>query len=349
MSERPAARRFILGTAAALIILAAFECLLRLAGFRYERSVSYMEFNFPRPHELHQIFEPDPDLLWKMRPNYDFGEGFEPLNRFGFRGPWVSPAKKNGTLRVACLGDSVTFGRPEAGYPRIMAGLLEDRLDKPVEVMNLGVPGYSSWQGKRLIRKILDQYHPDVVVVLFGWNDHWLAKGFPDSDQVLGKKPDIAPPNPLARLRIYQLLNKIAAAATVRLEKPPSVLRVAPPDYRANLAEIIEATQRAKARPVLATAPSAIPTGEVPDFLTHLGFIREPQELKALHDEYNDIVREIARERSIELVDLDLIFKGRDVASLYDSPGDDVIHPNAEGYRLMAESLAESIATVVPQ
>ncbi len=342
--SRPWTRRMATGVLVAIFMLGVAEAALRVTGFRFETGLAYMRFNFPSPHELHNIFQPDPDLLWRMRPGYDFGRGFSSLNSQGFRGPEFSAKKKEGALRVACLGDSVTFGRPEAAYTSTVSGLLDDELGRPVEAMNFGVPGYSSLQGLRLLRKVLEEYKPDVVVILFGWNDHWLAKGYTDKEQLeqrtSSKEEKI---HPLQSLRLYQLVHKGVSALGLALKQPPKKLRVPPGQYSRNLASMIEECKRAGAVPVLATSPSAIPTGKVPDFLTHLGFINPEDDLSKLHNKYNQAVRDIAKERAAALVDLDLIFKSHGVTKLFDEPEKDLIHPNKKGYGLIGKSIANSI------
>ena len=337
-------KRALFGAAIAVGLLLAAEIALRLLGFTYQRSLSYMEFSFPRPHELHQIFEPDPELLWRLRPGYNFGQGFPPLNRQGFRGPDFPERPEPGTLRVACLGDSVTFGRPEADFPDLLGPLL----DGPAAptAMNFGVPGYSSFQGLRLLPRVLVRYRPRAVVILFGWNDHWLAKGFGDAEQKAASAPVATVLGPLRRLRLYQFLNHLAMHLALSTPRAPT-LRVPPAAYRANLAAMIAECRRAGAVPVLATAPSAIGAGKVPAFLLELGFIARPEDLLTLHREYNRIVRELARETGAPLCDLDRAFEERGAAGLFADPGQDLIHPNAEGYRLMAGQLAATLRPVL--
>src|SRR6185503_7350980 len=59
------------------------------------------------------IFEGDPLLLWRLKPNLDHAYwDFTVLstNAQGFRADYPIGAKPAGTFRIVCLGDSVTFG-----------------------------------------------------------------------------------------------------------------------------------------------------------------------------------------------------------------------------------------------
>ncbi len=344
MSRLSKTKRALFALAAVVIVLGVMEAALRVAGFRYQSTMSYMEFNFPEPHTLHKIFTPDETLLWKMRPGYRMGEGFPPLNRQGFRGAEFKRDKEENVFRVACLGDSVTFGGVEASFPALLEEYLEENLEMPVEVMNFGVPGYSSFQGRKLAGEVLEKYRPDAVVVLFGWNDHWLAKGFSDHRQKTG--PPAASPvlEPVSRSRVYQLINRMAAALGSD-KKRPLVLRVPPDNFKANISAILSRAESKGAKVILATAPSAIETGKVPDYLVHNRFIKNEQDLKPLHSKYNRLVRELAGEKDIPLADLDLIFRKRDVTSLFDEPEQDIIHPNSKGYGIMAREIGKTILT----
>ena len=345
--KRSHTRRAGFGLLVALSLLLAAEVGLRLIGFHYDKALSYMEFNFPRPHELHQIFEPDPVLLWRLRPNYDFGQGFPRLNPQGFRGPDFAKLPA-GVFRIACLGDSVTFGRPEADFPT----LLEQKLaaaGPPAQVLNFGVPGYSSYQGRRLLGRVLADCHPNLVIILFGWNDHWLAKGFPDAEQHAAPSAAETWLAPLRQLRLYQFINHARAHLVGQAGQPtagPPRPRVSPDQYRANLLAMVEMCRQAGVTVIIATAPSGISSGKVPDYLVPLAFISDPSRLAVLHRQYNDLDRAAAREAGATLCDLDAAFEANGVAALFTDPAKDLIHPNAVGYAMMADRLAECVQKV---
>ena len=77
-------------------------------------------------------------------------------------------------FRIIYLGDSCT----QQGFPGIIERLLNyffgtDSLR--FECITLAVSGYSSYQGKVMAEMYGGLFEPDLVVVLFGWNDHWQA------------------------------------------------------------------------------------------------------------------------------------------------------------------------------
>jgi len=96
-------------------------------------------------------------------------------NSKGFAGPAVPYGPHPGIFRVVCMGDSSTFGwGVEAGdaYPAVLEQELRRRHpDLRIEVVNLGVCGYSSFQGRILMDQEAKGYLPDVVTLSYGSND----------------------------------------------------------------------------------------------------------------------------------------------------------------------------------
>src|SRR5258706_2306026 len=83
------------------------------------------------------------------------------LNADGDRSPEIAKTKAPSTIRVACIGDSWTFGMnvdQDRTYPsRLAAWLHESQPGTRFEVLNFGVLGYSSFQGVQLLKtRVLD-------------------------------------------------------------------------------------------------------------------------------------------------------------------------------------------------
>jgi lysophospholipase L1-like esterase len=148
------------------------------------------------------IFEGDPLLLWRLKPNLDqayWDFTVVSTNAQSFRADYPIGRKPAGTFRVVCLGDSVTFGyrvppvwpeKPKEYDPEWQPYpmLLERELRKAnpsrsIEVFPMAVPGYTSHQGLAWLRRDIDYLQPDAVIASFGWNDASLSDA-PDREAI---------------------------------------------------------------------------------------------------------------------------------------------------------------------
>jgi lysophospholipase L1-like esterase len=171
-------------------------------------------------------------------------------------------------LRIAALGDSTTFGwdvNLEDGYPKLLESLLRAQ-GRNVEVLNLGIPGYSSHQGVLMMPEVW-KLAPDVLIVAWGRNDELdsnhspteYGRGRTDAEIMPGDRI-VGPPPPTLAQRIRELtLFKAGESMYFRFihNKPPAPGGREPADharhrvpveqYQENLRTII---RQAKARGV---------------------------------------------------------------------------------------------------
>jgi lysophospholipase L1-like esterase len=109
----------------------------------------------------------DARLGWELQP------GALDHNRDGFRGRTYTTVPAPGTIRIAAVGDSVTYGLGLAAaeaFPTALEHELNAPQARPYEVLNFGVPGYSTFQ----VRRQLDQvwsWNPTVVMYTFSTDD----------------------------------------------------------------------------------------------------------------------------------------------------------------------------------
>jgi len=119
----------------------------------------------------------DAELGWRLEPNQDTGIR---TNSRGYRTKEFEDTKPPQTIRVVFLGDSNPLGfgieDEDSPYPtrtqqvvdKFFPGVIEENL----EVINLGVDGYSSFQTRRLAEGLLPRISPDVVCIQVGFNDY---------------------------------------------------------------------------------------------------------------------------------------------------------------------------------
>ena len=128
------------------------------------------------------------------------------VNRLGFRGPELS-REKGGRFRIVALGESTTFGMTYLPGDRPWPEVLEQRIarelacDRPVEVINAGVPGWTlANQVTRLPEDVLP-LEPDLIVSYHGFNGFNFF--FAQLPEVTLRSSPTPPPRPsriLARL-----------------------------------------------------------------------------------------------------------------------------------------------------
>lgn len=205
-----------------------------------------------RAHHITQdeAREPDPILFWRSVRRY-------PYNGQGFKGREPSPVKGPREFRIFCYGDSNTDGPDRGGWPEQLQSVLDQKSipgGREFLVVNAGVAGYSSYQGLRRFQQEVAPYSPDLVLVSFGWNDHWEALGAPDK-QFSSSIPLIdALQGVMLRYRFYLVLKQYMVPCLLRREHF-SGPRVSPKEYLENLAGFVETARRHGAAVVLLTRP----------------------------------------------------------------------------------------------
>lgn len=146
-----------------------------------------------------RLYEPDRWTLNTLRPNIEityprlpvFRNGPETYtvhtNSAGMRDHEIARDKPAGVLRIACLGDSSTFGynmEVDEGYPRQLQALLDAQYPGRFEVLNFGIPGHASLQGVERLKHLALGFHPDVVTFAFGTNDRFFHPPMKLSDEL---------------------------------------------------------------------------------------------------------------------------------------------------------------------
>lgn len=146
-----------------------------------------------------ELFEDDGALIKKMRKDlYEThpvtGAIFRTSSQ-GFRGSEFQAKKAEGVFRVVVLGDGLLCGlgisEEDSISSRIEQNLKETLPDRNIEVINLAVPGYTSFQGRVLAEFILPIMSPDLVVIGFGRTDGHLAPYTDSQVQASIPKPSV--------------------------------------------------------------------------------------------------------------------------------------------------------------
>ncbi len=317
----------------------------------------------------------DPYLIWHPVLNYRGPNlGVEVVhNSQGLRSPEIPFDPPPGTSRVLLLGDSTIYGHgvPAGATLRdVLEAELKQRLPgSTVEVINGGVPGYSSLQSLNQLRRLTGRYHPDVVVIANLWSDCALDT-FEDKVVIYGKGVAVpwhraaqwidevlAPRSALyclARRLVYRLrhqgcrgrpplcgpdeaelgkaTNLVSQPGTSR--PPASRPRVRLADYRANLRALVARVRRLHAVPVFLMLACGVELGEFED----------PEGTMGDYQAYRRVMRDVAEETGTLLLELPPLFRrlhDQGLGPLFL----DRVHPNATGHRIMADALARFLVS----
>ncbi|MEK7775263.1 MAG: GDSL-type esterase/lipase family protein, partial [Candidatus Zixiibacteriota bacterium] len=172
------------------------------------------DINFP------EIYRLDHDLFWQFRPNQEissqvFSAVTYRINSSGLRGEEPKP---DAACRIVALGNSCTFGwavREQYIWTTALESMLnETQGTAKYDVINAGVPGYSSHQGRILCSRLLSEMKPQYLCIMFGWNDHWTAgDGGVDMDIQMPSSLTLTVLNALTPLKSFQFIRKLASTS----------------------------------------------------------------------------------------------------------------------------------------
>lgn len=329
LARRNKNSNWLLSIALLNILVLTPEVVLRLAQFRYESGI---QFAFPRSF---QKFVEDEDLFWVLPT------GQPGINSLGFPGEEIEIPKPTDRCRILFLGDSV----PMQGYPDVVERLLnQQQLALPAESVSLAMSGYSSYQGRVLVDKYGAMLEPDLVVVSYGWNDHWLAYGMIDSQ----KEVDLAERSQFDQsviviynnFRILQWLRYIFVPL-LGADVPLAEVRVPSNEYADNLTYIGKFFTADHIPVLFLVPPTTHPVFGVPDYLVAEGFAVDKESVTRLHRAYNETLREVAAADQWLILDLAREFEDRpDLSKIFISDG---IHLTDLGVNLFGERIAERL------
>ena len=257
-------KKTVFSLIAAALIFASLEGAARLVLLVVappERNAARFVSGSVWAHERNPFHMADRELFWKLVPGHSSGQVV--INQEGFRSKELTRAKPDGTLRIVVLGDSVTFGfnvAEKESYAYKLAQHLSDRsFQRPrwrsrnTEVMNAGVPGYSSWQGRKLYEIVVRGYEPDLVIAMFGYNDHHSAL---EGDREKYQRRNVEWfVNTFRNTGIYRMMNRFRGEPVDPLLREEPVPRVDLDAFKENVLDLQSMVQADSADCVFMTVP----------------------------------------------------------------------------------------------
>jgi lysophospholipase L1-like esterase len=373
----------LLATLVALFAVAALEGLLRLVPLAspplsppmvlerqggledVERHVlAELGTDAPGVLRANKIYKDDDRLFWRLRENVVVDatnyllpravRGRFPFtittNASGFRGPILARAKAAGALRVIAAGNSSTFGwgvNDDKTYAAQLERVLRAAIpSRPVEVMNAGIPGFTSFQGRLLLAEEVLPRAPDFVVLSFGFNESRRAVSTDSVFAAARARPLARVARILGRLEIYRRLESMMRRGQVKDRLSPlgeerTVKRVPVSRFELYIQEMVRACLAADARPILLAM--AIPP-QYRDALVHVA-----RENGVPYLDTRPYLLARAQEPDVLAAHAEAIARHEEAwhaetSGAWHHPAYvDTIHPSALGHALIADWLARAI------
>jgi len=299
------------------------------------------------------IFEGDPLLLWRLKPNLDHAVWdftVVSTNSDHLRAEHSSDSlkpKQPGAIRIVCLGDSVTFGfrvppvwmdrpteydREWLPFPMLLEKHLRDaNPSRAIDVVTMAVPGYTSHQGLAWLQRDLDKLAPDLLIVSFGWNDASFSD-VPDREamrmdwRARASRWLVDHSQAFAHATRW-LRNRNTPQSQMRVVRPAS--RVSQEEYLANM-EAIESLARGRgAKVIVIAAPYRDRSSEAAEADLML--------------QYRTALGTTMRLRNVPFLEIRELTEAAYPAN--DGWFGERIHPNEMGHRLIASELLKMIET----
>lgn len=292
------------------------------------------------------IFEGDPLLLWRLRPNLDhvvWDFTVVSTNSHHLRSKHLIDKKKADTVRIVCLGDSVTFGyrvptvwpdRPDEyhrewlPYPMLLENALRtENQSRNIEVISMAVPGYTSHQGLAWLRREIETLKPDLLTVSFGWNDVSLSNA-PDRSTMNTSWYATATRHLVDSSQAFahatRWLRSFRTQGDAAVKPAP---RVSEDEYIQNMMAIVELAQKNNARLIMIAAPYR-------DLVTN-----PPEGERVVR--YRNSLKSAAQTLQIPFMEIFELTESAYPAN--EGWFGELIHPNHMGHRLLTSELLKLI------
>ena len=289
-------------------------------------------------------------------PIANLSSGHVSINSLGFRGPEVPVAKPSGTVRLAFLGASTTWCGEVSGndyvWPHLVASSLSHEFPRVrFDYVNAAVPGYTMSSMLKSMERRVATLEPDVVIIYEASNNlsgelreiaakqgvietaQWEPFSWPSRYSLLWLLTE-------KNLRVFSA-QRSARTNPKRLSVDTTTLGK---EYREELTQVVRAAQRSAKIVALATFsihPRVEQAEERQMSASSSAFVYMPFVTPRLviesFERYNQIVREVARETGV------LLIEGEN-----DIPGDglhftDTVHFSDAGSKAMAERVTRAL------
>lgn len=291
----------------------------------------------------YQVFIPDPQSHWKINPAIQRKYGTPTKNapidsarEDGIVDFEYTRYKEKDAYRILCYGDSQTMGAPWVGgmpnsYPKMLQKKLQKAFPKrKIQVINMGVSGYSSYQGLLFFRNIGIHYNPDCVVIGLGFHDAG-ASFAPDREITSDKQWVKTLRSTLYKSQIYLMIRKkiLERRALNRKEdNRPVFNRVTKDGYRENLKTFLDMGKENKIKMIFLTVPQVGSDG-------------------TMHLDYVDVMRKASKDFDVTMTDAVEAMKKIPLKEQEEYFVQDKVHFNIKGNDFMSDRIFETLKPII--
>jgi lysophospholipase L1-like esterase len=297
------------GSLAAKLLLAAISVVGTIYGLEVAARSLRLETGFFLVPNGQNCLQRSRSLSLEFRPNCtgEMSETAFSTNALGMRGPQL---RDDGSTRILAMGDSCTWGwhvGQNESYPADLQRLLDEKIGVGrYQVLNAGVPGYTSYQTLVALQEKGLPLDPAIVLVGTGFNDHFTSGDV--VEQIEASRRWM----PLLLADDFFLTESVLYRwGRWRLSggsQPDRGVRVTPRNYAQNLREMIRLSRERGAHVLLLDFWH--PTDPLP--------------------KYRIVPPWVAKELDVPMI-------------AYRGPQLDVVHPTAEGYQRLASQIADRV------
>ena len=97
------------------------------------------------------------------------------INSYGFRGDEITIEKPDNTYRIFFIGGSTAFGQIASSDSKTIPAILETKFHEngmqEVEIINAGINNANSRSETYLIRSMILEFDPNMLIIYDGWNE----------------------------------------------------------------------------------------------------------------------------------------------------------------------------------
>lgn len=276
------------------------------------------------------LYESSPDYGYRALPNQDlrrFGNRIF-YNAQGLRSETIADKPAPGTIRVLCIGDSITFGGVQTDqsltYPYQLQNIFNSDGAARFEVLNASTGGWAIGNEEAYLHKF-GTYNSKIVVLQVATHDLFQPK---TSGEMVGKTPNYPNQKPILALQegfFRYFLPRYLPSLQPPLDPGVKTLP-SKKDLDRNIATLVAINNLVQQQ-----------KGQLVVFLIQQPDEYEPKD--ALTKQGKQVLTQKVKELNLPFASLGEDFRKAGGKKLFY----DTIHPNPEGNKLMAKAIEKLI------